>query len=89
MKKRVGLVLLLPVGMFLLILGLFIENHVLSGALVGIGTIISGLWAAGAVPILTRNETTDERSKTDWQDERNTVIREKRLGTRDSLPWWQ
>ena len=77
MKKRSIFVLLLPVGMFSFLFGLFMENHVLSGALVGIGTIRLGLSATGAVPILVRKESTDDPHKINWQDERNMAIREK------------
>ncbi len=69
--------LLLPVGMCLLLFGLFVETPVLSGALVGAGTIVLGLSAAGAVPILARKDTAARQSKIDWQDERNKAIREK------------
>lgn len=77
MKKRIIIVLFLPVGMLLLLFGLYTENHVLSGVLVGVGTIVLGLSAAKAVPILVRKEAEGERSKIEWHDERNKVIREK------------
>jgi uncharacterized membrane protein YiaA len=76
-KKSIAYILLLPVGMLVLILGLFMESHVLSGALVGVATIVLGLSAAKAVPVLTRKGEERERNKIDWQDERNIVIREK------------
>lgn len=77
MKKRIVFVLLIPVGMLLLLSGLFVDNHVLSGALVGAGTIVLGISAAVAMPVLARKDTVGERSKIDWQDERNKLIREK------------
>ncbi|NLK39213.1 MAG: DUF2178 domain-containing protein [Clostridiales bacterium] len=77
MKKRIIFVLLLPVGMFLLLFGIFAKDSVLSGALVGVGTIVLGLSGAGAVPVLARKDTALEQSKIDWQDERNKAIREK------------
>jgi hypothetical protein len=76
-KKRIVFVLLIPVGMLLLLSGLFVDNHVLSGALVGAGTIVLGISAAVAMPVLARKDTVGERSKIDWQDERNKLIREK------------
>lgn len=77
MKRRSAFILFLPLGMFLLLCGLFIKNHVLSGALVGIGTIVMGIFAAGAVPLLVQKEGTDAQRRIDWRDERNNTIREK------------
>ncbi len=77
MKKRIAYVLLLPAGMFLLLFGLFLENHVLSGVLAGVGTIVLGLSAAKAVPVLSRRDAEGDGEKIEWQDERNMVIREK------------
>jgi len=76
-KKRIAYVLLLPAGMFLLLFGLFLENHVLSGVLAGVGTIVLGLSAAKAVPVLSRRDAEGDGEKIEWQDERNMVIREK------------
>lgn len=77
MKKRIIFVLLLPVGMCLLFFGLFMQNPILSGVLTGAGTIVLGLSAAWAVPVLARKDNAAEQSKIDWRDERNKAIREK------------
>jgi hypothetical protein len=76
-KKGIVFVLLLPVGMLLLLTGFFADNHVLSGALVGAGTIVLGLFAVYAVPVLVRRSTEGKQNKIDWHDERNKLIREK------------
>lgn len=55
----------------------FYKNHILSGILMWLGTILQGLSAAIAVPMLAQKETSADRNKIDWQDERNKVIREK------------
>lgn len=77
MKKRIVFVLFVPGGMFLLFSGLFMEHHVMSGVLVGIGTIVLGLSAAKAVPLLALTEAKQDSDQIDWQDERNMTIREK------------
>ena len=77
MKKRIVLIIFLSVGIFFFLFGLFIKDHILSGILMWLGTILQGLSAAIAVPLLAQKETSADRNKIDWQDERNKVIREK------------
>jgi uncharacterized membrane protein YiaA len=76
-NKRIVLTIFLPVGIFFFLFGLFIKNHILSGILIWLGIILQGLSAAIAVPMLAQKETSADRNKIDWQDERNKVIREK------------
>lgn len=77
MKKRTAYALLLPLGMLLLLFGLLGKSPAMSGGLVGAGTVVLGLSAALLVPKLARKESEEDSAKVDWQDERNTVIREK------------
>lgn len=78
MMKRIGIyVLLSSTGMILLLLGLFSEKPMQSGILATVGIIVLGISAAKVAPLLARKEVDEEGSKIEWQDERNTVIREK------------
>ncbi len=78
MKKRILIyILLLSAGALLLLLGLFAERPVLSGILTGVGTIVLGFSAAKAVPLLMEKKAGVKNDKIEWEDERNTAIREK------------
>lgn len=78
MKMRALLYALLsPVGIGLLMWGLFSENPVMSGVLVGIGTVIMGLSAAKVVPLLSQGNGGNTDMEIEWRDERNKAIREK------------
>jgi len=56
---------------------LFSEKPMQSGILATVGIIVLGISAAKVAPLLARKEVDEEGSKIEWQDERNTVIREK------------
>lgn len=75
--KKYAYLLLLPAGVLLMILGLSQQAPALSAALIGAGSIVSGLSAALAAPLLARRDSETKESEIAWRDERNAMIREK------------